>query len=49
MLTWHAPFLGWQQLPGDLSAFEIAHFFTPKPVDVRSARSRYASSFQLGP
>jgi hypothetical protein len=48
MLAWHVPFLGWRRLPADLSEFEIAHFFTSKPVDVRAVRSRYKRSLRLG-
>jgi hypothetical protein len=40
MLAWHVPFLGWQRLPADLSEFEIAHFYTLKPADIRAVRSR---------
>jgi len=48
MLAWHVPFLGWRRLPADLSEFEIAHFFTLKPVDIRAVRSRYKESLRLG-
>jgi hypothetical protein len=48
MLAWHVPFLGWRRLPADLSEFEIAHFFTLKPVDIRTVRSRYKESLRLG-
>ena len=48
MLAWHVPYLGWRRLPADLSEFEIAHFFTLKPVDIRAVRSRYKESLRLG-
>jgi hypothetical protein len=48
MLAWHVPFLGWRRLPADLSEFEIAHFFTLKPFDIRAVRSRYKESLRLG-
>jgi len=48
MLAWHVPFLGWQRLPADLSEFEIAHFFTLKPADIRAVRSRYKKNLRLG-
>jgi len=38
MLAWHVSFLGWRRLPADLSKFEIAHFFTLKPVDIRAVQ-----------
>jgi Domain of unknown function (DUF4158) len=40
--------LGWRRLQTDLSAFEIAHFFTLKPVDIRAVRSHYKESLRLG-
>jgi hypothetical protein len=48
MLAWHVPFLGWRRFPADLSEFEIAHFFTLKPIDIRAVRSRYKESLRLG-
>jgi hypothetical protein len=48
MLAWHVPSLGWRRLPADLSEFEIAHFITLKPVDIRAVRSRYKESLRLG-
>ena len=48
MLAWHVSFLGWRRLPADLSKFEIAHFFTLKPVDIRAVHSRYKESLRLG-
>jgi hypothetical protein len=48
MLAWHVPFLGWRRLPVDLSEFEIAHFFTLKPVDIHAVRSRYKEDLRLG-
>jgi hypothetical protein len=36
------------ELPADLSEFEIAHFFILKPVDIRAVRSRYKESLRLG-
>jgi hypothetical protein len=47
MLAWHVPFLGWCRFPADLSEFEIAHFFTLKPIDIRAVRSRYKESLRL--
>ncbi|MGA2861134.1 MAG: hypothetical protein ACLQFF_04195 [Steroidobacteraceae bacterium] len=32
----------------DLSAFEIAHFFTLESVDIRALRSRYKDNLRLG-
>src|ERR1017187_253322 len=48
MLAWHVPFLGWRRFPADLSEFEIAHFFTLKPIDIRAVCSRYKESLRLG-
>lgn len=48
MLAWHVPFLGWRRMPADLSEFEIAHFFTLKPIEIRAVRSRYKESLRLG-
>ena len=48
MLAWHVPFLGWRRLPADLSEFEIAHFFTLKPVDIHAVHSRYKEELRLG-
>ena len=48
MLAWHVPFLGWRQLPAELSEFEIAHFFTLKPDGIRAVRSRYKIGLRLG-
>jgi hypothetical protein len=48
MLAWHVPFLGWRRLPANLSEFEIAHFFTLKPADIRAVHSRYKESLRLG-
>jgi hypothetical protein len=39
MLAWHVPFFGWRRLPADLSEFEIAHFISLKPVDIRAVHS----------
>ena len=48
MLAWHVPFLGWRRMPADLSEFEIVHFFTLRPIEIRSVRSRYKETLRLG-
>src|ERR1700722_18179291 len=48
MLAWHVPFLGWRRTPADLSEFEIAHFFTLKPIEILAVRSRYKETLRLG-
>ena len=35
-------------MPADVSEFEIAHFFTLKPIDIRAVHSRYKESLRLG-
>ena len=48
MRSWQVPFLGWQRFPRELSDFEIAHFFTLTPVDIRAVRSRYKKNLRVG-
>src|ERR1022692_106567 len=48
MLAWPVPFLGWRRFPADVSEFEIAHFFTLKPIDIGAVHSRYKESLRLG-
>ena len=48
MLAWHVPFLGWRRMPADLSEFEIAHFFTLRPIEIRAVRSRYKEILRVG-
>jgi len=48
MHAWQIPYLGWQKLPADLSAFEIEHFFTLKVEERRAVRWRYKSVLRLG-
>jgi len=48
MLAWHVPFLGWRRMPAELSEFEIAHFFTLRPIEIRAVRSRYKETLRLG-
>jgi integrase len=48
MHAWQIPYLGWQKLPADLSAFEIEHFFTLRAEERRAVRSRYKSVLRLG-
>src|SRR5580658_3909703 len=47
-LAWQVPFLTWRRMPADLSEFEIAHFFTLRPIEIRAVRSRYKESLRLG-
>jgi len=39
------PYLGWQELPADLSAVEIEHFTTQRAEERRAVGSRYRLAF----
>jgi hypothetical protein len=45
MLAWHVPYLGWRQLPADVSEFEITHFFSLRPEERSAVLTRYRDSF----
>jgi hypothetical protein len=48
MLAWHVPYLGWTRLPGEVSEFEIAYFFTLRAEERSAVLSRYRDSLRLG-
>src|ERR1700726_1420387 len=48
MLAWHVPYLGWRQLPADVSEFEITHFFSLRPEERSAVLTRYRDSLRLG-
>src|ERR1700692_3440993 len=48
MLAWHVPYLGWRQLPADVSEFEITHFFSLRVEERSAVLTRYRDSLRLG-
>ena len=48
MHAWQVPYLGWRRLPADLSEFEIAHFFSLRPEEIRAVLTKYGEALRLG-